>query len=58
MAADGQVLVTHDMLGITKDFKPRFLRRYLELFSAIGEATKQYVSDVKSKSFPNETEQY
>lgn len=55
---DGQVLVTHDMLGITKDFKPRFLRRYLELFDAIGDATKAYVSDVKSRDFPSEKEQY
>ncbi len=57
-ACDGQVLVTHDMLGITKDFKPRFLRRYLELFEAIGDATKHYISDVKAKDFPNEKEQY
>lgn len=56
--ADGQVLVTHDMLGITKDFKPRFLRRYLELFDLVGDATKQYISDVKSKDFPNDSEQY
>ncbi len=56
--ADGQVLVTHDMLGITKDFKPRFLRRYLDLFETIGLATKQYVSDVKKKEFPNDSEQY
>ncbi|MBK8425723.1 MAG: 3-methyl-2-oxobutanoate hydroxymethyltransferase [Lewinellaceae bacterium] len=56
--ADGQVLVTHDMLGITKDFKPRFLRRYLELFETIGNATKQYVSDVKKREFPNDSEQY
>lgn len=56
--ADGQVLVTHDMLGITKDFKPRFLRRYLELFDAIGEATKRYIADVKAQDFPNESEQY
>lgn len=56
--ADGQVLVTHDMLGITKDFKPRFLRRYLELFDEIQKATKQYVSDVKEKDFPNDSEQY
>jgi len=55
---DGQVLVTHDMLGITKDFKPRFLRRYLELFDAIGEATKHYITDVKSNDFPSESEQY
>lgn len=56
--ADGQVLVTHDMLGITKEFRPRFLRRYLELFDAIGEATKHYIADVKSRDFPNESEQY
>jgi 3-methyl-2-oxobutanoate hydroxymethyltransferase len=56
--ADGQVLVTHDMLGITKDFKPRFLRRYLELFEAIGDATKHYIQDVKAKDFPNTSEQY
>jgi 3-methyl-2-oxobutanoate hydroxymethyltransferase len=55
---DGQVLVTHDMLGITKDFKPRFLRRYLELFEAVGDATKRYIADVKSVDFPNDTEQY
>lgn len=58
MDADGQVLVTHDMLGITKDFKPRFLRRYLELFDAIGDATKRYIQDVKAKDFPNANEQY
>jgi len=56
--ADGQVLVTHDMLGITKEFRPRFLRRYLELFDAIGEATQRYIADVKNKDFPNESEQY
>ena len=55
---DGQVLVTHDMLGITKDFKPRFLRRYLELFESVGDATKQYIADVKSINFPNDSEQY
>jgi len=55
---DGQVLVTQDMLGITKEFKPRFLRRYLELFDAIGDATKRYISDVKAVDFPNDTEQY
>lgn len=55
---DGQVLVTQDMLGITREFKPRFLRRYLELFDLIGEATRQYISDVKSKDFPNDQEQY
>ncbi|MCH2045557.1 MAG: 3-methyl-2-oxobutanoate hydroxymethyltransferase [Saprospiraceae bacterium] len=55
---DGQVLVTHDMLGITKDFKPRFLRRYLELFDQIKLATEQYISDIKSGNFPNDREQY
>jgi 3-methyl-2-oxobutanoate hydroxymethyltransferase len=56
--ADGQVLVTHDMIGITKDFQPRFLRRYLELFQLIQEATESYIKDVKSKDFPNNKEQY
>ncbi len=55
---DGQVLVTHDMLGVTKDFKPRFLRRYLDLFDTIKGAVEQYITDVKSKDFPNEKEQY
>ncbi len=55
---DGQVLVTHDMLGITKDFKPRFLRRYQEMFTLMADATKHYISDVKAKDFPNESEQY
>lgn len=55
---DGQVLVTQDMLGITKDFKPRFLRRYLELFELVGDATRQYISDVKAVNFPNDQEQY
>jgi 3-methyl-2-oxobutanoate hydroxymethyltransferase len=55
---DGQVLVSHDMLGITKDFNPRFLRRYLELFEQIGDATRQYIADVKSNEFPNASEQY
>ncbi len=55
---DGQVLVTHDLLGITKDFHPRFLRRYLELFDEIKGAVEQYITDVKSGDFPNEKEQY
>jgi 3-methyl-2-oxobutanoate hydroxymethyltransferase len=55
---DGQVLVTHDMLGITADFKPRFLRRYLDLATQINQATQAYIQDVKSGSFPNESEQY
>ncbi|MEN0051500.1 MAG: 3-methyl-2-oxobutanoate hydroxymethyltransferase [Bacteroidota bacterium] len=56
--ADGQVLVTHDMLGITKDFHPRFLRRYVELFNVIQEATEEYIKDVKAEDFPNDKEQY
>jgi 3-methyl-2-oxobutanoate hydroxymethyltransferase len=55
---DGQVLVTHDLLGITKDFQPRFLRRYLGLFDDIKDATQQYIEDVRSGDFPNEKEQY
>lgn len=55
---DGQVLVTHDLLGITKDFHPRFLRRYLELFDLIKESVEQYIKDVKSGDFPNDNEQY
>ena len=55
---DGQVLVTHDLLGITKDFHPRFLRRYLELFDTIKDAVNHYIRDVRSGDFPNENEQY
>ncbi len=55
---DGQVLVTHDMLGINKEFTPRFLRRYLDLYDQVNVAVKQYTADVKNKSFPNEKEQY
>lgn len=55
---DGQVLVMHDMLGINKDFSPRFLRRYLNLYDQIKSATEEYIKDVKSKDFPNEKEQY
>ncbi len=55
---DGQVLVTHDMLGMTHEFSPRFLRRYLDLYHEMSNAFGQYVSDVKSKDFPNESEQY
>ena len=58
MHVDGQVLVMHDMLGINKEFSPRFLRRYLNLYDQIHDATKQYIQDVKSGDFPNETEQY
>lgn len=55
---DGQVLVVNDMLGITKDFKPKFLRQYSNLYSQIFEATTAYISDVKSLQYPDETEQY
>jgi 3-methyl-2-oxobutanoate hydroxymethyltransferase len=55
---DGQVLVMHDMLGINTEFKPRFLRQYLNLQQQINEAVKQYIVDVKAKSFPNDKEQY
>ena len=55
---DGQVLVLHDMLGITTDFSPRFLRRYLDLENQITGAVKQYCDDVRSKDFPNEEESY
>ena len=57
-ATDGQVLVVHDMLGITNDFSPRFLRRYADLHGVMSEAISHYVSDVKAKEFPNEKEQY
>jgi len=55
---DGQVLVMQDMLGINKEFKPRFLRRYADLHTVVTGAVKNYVADVKSKSFPNEEEKY
>lgn len=55
---DGQVLVLHDLLGITKEFNPRFLRRYMNLFDDIKSATERYIDDVKSGDFPNESEQY
>ena len=55
---DGQVLVLHDMLGMNKEFSPRFLRRYCDLDKIIHEAISQYGKDVKSKNFPNENEQY
>lgn len=55
---DGQVLVMQDMLGINKEFKPRFLRRYADLDSVVTDAVRNYVSDVKSKSFPSEDEKY
>ena len=55
---DGQVLVTHDMLGITQEFSPRFLRRYHNLFAEMQGAFKTYIQDVKNQDFPNEREQY
>jgi len=55
---DGQVLVLHDMLGINKEFSPRFLRRYLNLHDEVEEAVRAYINDVKALNFPNEKEQY
>lgn len=55
---DGQVLVLHDMLGINNEFHPRFLRRYLNLYDDIKAATAKYITDVKSRDFPNSKEQY
>ncbi len=56
--ADGQVLVIHDLLGMTHEFNPRFLRRYMNLYEEMGNAISQYVNDVKSRDFPNDDEQY
>jgi len=55
---DGQVLVLHDMLGINKDFTPRFMRRYLNLYDQIKSGVEHYIADVKAKDFPNSNEQY
>ena len=55
---DGQVLVTHDMLGMTHEFHPRFLRRYMDLYSEMTTAFESYITDVKSRDFPNDEEQY
>ncbi len=55
---DGQVLVLHDMLGITQEFSPRFLRRYHNLFEEIKGSVKSYINDIKTLDFPNEKEQY
>ena len=55
---DGQVLVLHDMLGITHEFSPRFLRRYNNLYEEIKGSVEAYIKDVKSQDFPNEKEQY
>lgn len=58
MYCDGQVLVMHDMLGINTEFKPRFLRQYLNISEQTTNAVQQYIADVKNKNFPNESEQY
>jgi 3-methyl-2-oxobutanoate hydroxymethyltransferase len=55
---DGQVLVSHDLLGITKEFSPRFLRRYMNLYDDIKAATESYIEDIKSRDFPNKKESY
>ena len=55
---DGQVLVVHDMLGITQEFSPRFLRRYHNLYDEMKTSFENYIKDVKSEDFPNENEQY
>ena len=55
---DGQVLVVHDMMGMSKEFSPRFLRRYADLHTIMTEAVQNYIKDVKSKDFPNENEKY
>ncbi|AIZ64555.1 3-methyl-2-oxobutanoate hydroxymethyltransferase [Hymenobacter sp. DG25B] len=55
---DGQVLVVHDMLGITKEFKPRFLRRYAELGDVMNDAVQRYIADVKNRDFPTQEEAY
>lgn len=56
--ADGQVLVVHDLLGITNEFNPRFLRRYANLYDEMKNAVSHYVKDVRDRDFPNEKEQY
>ena len=55
---DGQVLVIHDMLGMTHEFNPRFLRRYLDLYTEMNNAFRSYIKDVKSRDFPSDKEQY
>jgi 3-methyl-2-oxobutanoate hydroxymethyltransferase len=57
-AVDGQVLVLHDMLGMTHEFNPRFLRRYMNLYEDMTSAISQYVTDVKKVDFPSDSEQY
>jgi len=58
VGVDGQILVIHDMLGLNKGFRPRFLRQYLNLYDEMTQAVRQYAADVKSQQFPNEKEQY
>lgn len=58
VGTDGQVLVTHDMVGLSKDFQPRFVRRYLEMYELMKGAVEQYVHDVKDRNFPSDKEQY
>lgn len=58
VGCDGQVLVVHDMLGLNKGFKPKFLRQYLNLYDEIGQAVGNYIRDVKTSDFPNQGEQY
>jgi 3-methyl-2-oxobutanoate hydroxymethyltransferase len=57
-SCDGQVLVLHDMLGLNKDFNPRFIRRYADLSTVMTGAVQNYIKDVKASAFPNENEQY
>ena len=58
VGCSGQVLVTHDLLGLTKDFNPRFVRHYADLAATITDAVGRYVSDVRSGAFPSEGESY
>ncbi|MEM8558713.1 MAG: 3-methyl-2-oxobutanoate hydroxymethyltransferase, partial [Bacteroidota bacterium] len=58
VGCSGQVLVTHDMLGLTKDFNPRFVRRYAHLADTVTEAVHAYVADVRAHDFPNDEESY
>ena len=55
---DGQVLVIHDLIGLTHEFNPRFLRRYLNLYEDMTNAVKEYIGDVRNSDFPNEEERY
>jgi len=55
---DGQVLVTHDLIGLSSEFNPRFLRRYADVGKIMTNAIKNYIKDIKSLDFPNKDEQY